>query len=59
MRPLLLALLLVSGSVLAQDSASFETCYESDCNQRSEISWLIVAGWAAAAVALVVWLRKK
>jgi len=59
MRPLLLALMLVSGTVLAQDSASFERCYESDCGGRSEISWPVVAGWAAAAIALGVWLRKK
>lgn len=60
MRVLLLCLLIALASVAtAQDSVSHEPCYEADCGSRSEVSWPIVALWGAAAIWLVVWLRKK
>jgi hypothetical protein len=60
MRALLLSLLIaLGGSAAAQDSASPEPCYEEDCYARSETSWPVVALWGAAALWLIVWLRKK
>jgi len=47
------------GRLAAQDSASPEPCYEEDCYARSETSWPVVALWSAAALWLIVWLRKK
>ena len=60
MRALLLCLLIaIGGGAAAQDTVSHESCYEEDCHTRSEISWPIVALWGAAAVWLIVWLRKN